>query len=248
MEMEQKEKRKKDPRPLYKRGWFMILCLVLVLLLLFCGTVYATVNLGRKNARSSPKPTAAETVAPEAENTPLPNFHALGWDPDTAKLQLPADVLEANRDILSREYWVDITPENETGIQLFRHVSLGWTYIAFPDGRYVRLGEGTGGVLHALCTDLDLDGQEELLYTYAGEMNDQPCAKVGWLSLATLEEKEGAFTLQNGTLALLEQEGRVYLYRAEKHETDSLGFYELTCTQRLGELLEQSGKLLLLLD
>ena len=50
------------------------------------------------------------------------------------------------------------------------------------------------------------------------------------------------------TLALLEQEGRVYLYRAEKHETDSLGFYELTCTQRLGELLEQSGKLLLLLD
>ena len=44
MEMEQKEKRKKDPRPLYKRGWFMILCLVLVLLLLFCGTVYATVN------------------------------------------------------------------------------------------------------------------------------------------------------------------------------------------------------------
>ena len=143
---------------------------------------------------------------------------------------------------------MDITPENETGIQLFRHVSLGWTYIAFPDGRYVRLGEGTGGVLHALCTDLDLDGQEELLYTYAGEMNDQPCAKVGWLSLTTLEEKEGAFTLQNGTLALLEQEGRVYLYRAEKHETDSLGFYELTCTQRLGELLEQSGKLLLLLD
>ena len=239
MEMEQKEKRKKDPRPLYKRGWFMILCLVLVLL--FCGTVYATVNLGRMNARSSPKPAAAETAAPEAENTPLPNFHALGWDPDTAKMQLPADVLEANRDILSREYWVDITPENETGIQLFRHVSLGWTYIAFSNTIF-------GCLMHLLCTDLDLDGQEELLYTYAGEMNDQPCAKVGWLSLATLEEKEGAFTLQNGTLALLEQEGRVYLYRAEKHETDSLGFYELTCTQRLGELLEQSGKLLLLLD
>lgn len=236
--------------PLYKRIWFMVLCGVLVAILLFCGTIYLTVKLGqRQNSGSNANVNPTQAPTSEPENTPLPNFHALAFDPDLEKMQLSEGVRESNEGYWGKEYWVDITPENDTGITLFRHVSLGLSFLALPDGRYIKLGEGeTGAVVHALCTDLDADGQEELLFTYAGEMNDSKCAKVSWMNLTTLEKKDGAFTLQGGTLALSQQGNRVYLYRAEKTQTDSLGFYELTCTEKIGELLEQGGELVLLLD
>lgn len=240
----------KNKLPLYKRMWFMILCGVLAAVLLFCGTVLITVKMSRKQSSNKPEALATpDTVTAEPENTPLPNFHALSFDPDLDKMQLSEGVRESNEGYWGKEYWVDITPENDSGITLFRHVSLGLSFLALPDGTYFKLGEGeTGAVIHALCTDLDMDGKQELLYTYAGEMNDSKCAKVGWMNLSTLEKKEGNFTLQGGTLALAQQGGRVYLYRAEKTQTDSLGFYELTCTEKLGELLEQGGQLVLLMD
>lgn len=240
----------KTKLPLYKRMWFMIVCGVAAAILLFCGTVYLTVKLGRgQNTQKAETIATPDLTTSEPENTPLPNFHALSFDPDVEKLQLSDGIRESYEGYWGKEYWVDITPENEAGITLFRHVSLGLSFLALPDGTYIKLGEGeTGAVEYALCTDLDLDGEEELLYTYSGEMNDSKCAKVGWMNLTTLEKKDGAFTLQGGTLAILEQNGRVFLYRAEKTQTDSLGFYELTCTERLGELLEQSGTLVLLLD
>lgn len=239
-------------KPVYRRSWFMIVCGVLAGLLLFCGTVVLTVKLGQKQNTGS-RPTAAPTMeaddSNQAENTPLPNFHALGFDPDLEKMQLSEGLWESNEGYWGKEYWVDITPENEAGITLFRHVSLGLSYLMLPDGRYIKLGEGeNGAVEHALCTDLDMDGEQELLFTYTGEMNDSRCAKVGWMQLTTLEKKDGAFTLQNGVLALAEQGGRVYLYRAEKSRTDSLGFYALTCTEKLGELLEQGDRLVLLME
>lgn len=240
----------KVKKPVYKRTWFMILCGVLAGLLLFCGTVVLTVKLGQRQEagnKAEPSPTAAE--ASEAENTPLPNFHALAFDPDLEKMQISSGLRESYEGFWGKEYWVDITPENGAGITLFRHVNLGLSFLLLSDGRYIKLGEGeTGAVVHALCTDLDADGEEELLFTYEGEMNDSKCAKVGWMQLTTLEKKEGAFTLQGGTLALVEQAGRVYAYRAEMTKTDSLGFYELTCTEKLGELLEQGGQLVLLME
>lgn len=239
----------KMKKPVYKRTWFMILCGVLAGLLLFCGTVVLTVKLGQRQeagAKAEPSPTPE---AAEAENTPLPNFRALAFDPDLEKMQISSGLRESYEGFWGKEYWVDITPENGAGITLFRHVNLGLSFLLLSDGRYIKLGEGeTGAVVHALCTDLDADGEEELLFTYEGEMNDSKCAKVGWMQLTTLEKKEGAFTLQGGTLALAEQAGRVYAYRAEMTKTDSLGFYELTCTEKLGELLEQGGRLVLLME
>lgn len=240
----------KNKLPLYKRMWFMIVCGVVAAVLLFCGTVLLTVKMSRQQGSTKAEATATpDTVTAEPENTPLPNFHALSFDPDLEKMQLSSGVKESYEGYWGKEYWVDITPENDSGITLFRHVTLGLSFLALPDGTYYKLGEGeTGAVEHAVCTDLDMDGQEELLYTYSGELNDSKCAKVGWINLATLEKKEAAFSLQKGTLALVEQEERVFLYKAEKTQTDSLGFYELTCTERLGELLEQSGTLVLVLD
>ncbi len=158
-------------------------------------------------------------------------------------------VPEEHREELDRAYWVDVTPVNETlpGYTLFRHVELGYSFLLLPDGRYLRLGEQTEGcgVVNALYADLDADDGWELVYTYTVETDAGPAARVGWLDLATFEDRTGAFLLKDSALALADEDGRLMLYRAALQDTDSRGFYAIDFIAPLGELIERDGALFL---
>ena len=134
-----------------------------------------------------------------------------------------------------------------TGYTLFRHVELGYSFLRLPDGRYLRLGERTEGcgVVNGLFADLDADDGWELVYTYTTETDAGPAARVGWLDLGTLENRDAAFLLKNSALALADDKGRLILYRATLQTTDSRGFYAIDFVSPLGELMERDGALFL---
>ena len=235
-------------RPVFKRTWVLILLGVVIFLVLFLAVTVATVYSARqRELNATPTPSNIPTESPTP--TPLPNYHALAFDPDLARMDGMNAVPEAYADQLGRECWVDVTPVNETipGYTLFRHVELGYSFLRLPDGRYLRLGESTDGcgIVNAVYADLDADDGWELLYTYTAESEDGPAARVGWLDLATLENRPGAFLLKNGALALAEQNGRLLLYRAALQTTDSRGFYTIDFLAPLGELMERDGALFL---
>ena len=235
-------------KPFYKRKWVLILAVLVGFLLLVLAVTAATVSAARRRElNATPTPSLIPTEAPTP--TPLPNYHALAFDPDLSQMEGMNAVSEEHREELGREYWVDVTPTNESlpGYVLFRHVELGYSFLLLPDGRYLRLGEQTEGcgVVNAVFADLDVDDQPELVYAYTAETEAGPAARVGWLDLATLEERTGAFLLKNSALALAEQDGRLILYRAELMDTDSRGFYAIDFLAPLGELLERDGALFL---
>ncbi len=235
-------------RPFYKRKWVLILAILLGFVLLFLAVTAATVSANRRRAlNATPTPSLIPTEAPTP--TPLPNFHALNFDPDLSKMEGMNAVPESHRAELGREYWVDVTPQNETvdGYVLFRHVELGYSFLRLPDGRYLRLGERTlgCGVVNALFCDLDADEGRELVYTYTAETDAGPAARVGWLDLATLETRTASFLLKNDALALADEGGRLILYRAALADTGSRGFYEIDFISPLGELMERDGALFL---
>ena len=234
--------------PLYKRKWVLALAGVVGFLLLLLAVTAATVSAARRRElNATPTPSMIPTEAPTP--TPLPNYHALSFDPDLSKMEGMNAVPEEHRAELGREYWVDITPANETlaGYTLFRHVELGYSFLLLPDGRYLRLGERTEGcgVVNAVFADLDADEGWELVYTYTVETDDGPAARVGWLDLGTLEDRTGAFLLKRDALALADDGGRVLLYRAALQDTDSRGFYAIDFLVPLGELMERDGALFL---
>ena len=235
-------------RPFFKRTWVLILVGVVVFLVLFLAVTAATVySAKQRKLNATPTPTNIPTASPTA--TPLPNYHALSFDPDLAGMEGMNAVAQEHRDQLGREFWVDVTPANEalTGYSLFRHVSLGYSFLRLPDGRYLKLGEPTEGcgVVNALYADLDADDAPELVYTYTVETEEGPAARVGWLDLTTLEDRASAFLLKNGVLALADQNGRLRLYRASLQTTDSRGFYAIDFVSPLGELMERDGALFL---
>ena len=238
-------------KPFFKRTWVLILAAVLGFLLLFLAVTAATVSAHRRRALNA-TPTPSNIPTPEPTATPLPNYHAIAFEPELAKMAGMNAVPEEQREELSREYWVDVTPTNEavTGYTLFRHVELGYSFLRLPDGRYLRLGERTEGcgVVNALYADLDADEGMELLYTYTLEAEEGPAARVGWLDLNTWENRPSAFLLKNGALALAEDGGRLLLYRAALADTDSRGFYTIDFIAPLGELLERDGALFLELE
>ena len=234
--------------PLYKRKWVLILAGLVGFLLLLVAVTAATVSANRRRElNATPTPTNLPTEAPSP--TPLPNYHALAFEPDLSKMEGMNAVPEAYRAELGREYWVDVTPVNETlpGYTLFRHVELGYSFLRLPDGRYLRLGERTEGcgVVNGLFADLDADDGWELVYTFTAETEAGPAARVGWLDLSTLEDRTAAFLVKNGTLALADDGGRLLLYRAALAATDSRGFYAIDFLAPLGELLERDGALFL---
>ena len=234
--------------PLYKRKWVLILAGLVGFLLLLVAVTAATVSANRRRElNATPTPTNLPTEAPSP--TPLPNYHALAFEPDLSKMEGMNAVPEAYRAELGREYWVDVTPVNETlpGYTLFRHVELGYSFLRLPDGRYLRLGERTEGcgVVNGLFADLDADDGWELVYTFTAETEAGPAARVGWLDLSTLEDRTAAFLVKNGTLALADDGGRLLLYRAALETTDSRGFYAIDFLAPLGELLERDGALFL---
>ena len=235
-------------KPLYKRTWVLILAAVLGFLLLFLAVTAATVSAHRRRALNA-TPTPSNIPTPEPTATPLPNYHAIAFEPELAKMAGMNAVPEEHREELSREYWVDVTPTNEavTGYTLFRHVELGYSFLRLPDGRYLRLGEQTEGcgVVNALYGDLDADDGWELVYTYTVETEAGPGARVGWLDLATQENRVGAFLVKGSALALADEAGRLMLYRANLQDTDSRGFYAIDFIAPLGELMERDGALFL---
>ena len=233
-------------RPFYKRTWVLILAAVVGFLLLLTAVTAATVSANRRRElNATPTPSLIPTAEPTA--TPLPNYHALAFDPDLSRMEGMNAVPEEHKGELDRAYWVDVTPTNETvtGYTLFRHVELGYSFLLLPNGRYLRLGERTEGcgVVNALYADLDADG--ELVYTYTVETEAGPGARVGWLDLATLEDRAGAFLLKGDALALADEGGRLMLYRAALQDTDSRGFYAIDFIAPLGELMERDGALFL---
>lgn len=238
-------------KPFFKRKWVLILGALVGFVLIFLAVTAATVSAGRRRAlNATPTPSLIPTEAPTP--TPLPNYHALAFDPDLARMEGMNAVPEEHKGELGREYWVDVTPTNEAvaGYTLFRHVELGYSFLQLPDGRYLRLGERTEGcgVVNALYCDLDADEGWELLYTYTVETETGPAARVGWLDLATLEDRPGAFLVKGDALALLDDGGRLLLWRAALSATDSRGFYSIDFLAPLGELLEREGELFLELE
>ena len=234
--------------PLFTRKWVLILAVAIGFLLLLLAVTATTVSAARRRElNATPTPSLIPTAEPTP--TPLPNYHALGFDPELSKMEGMNAVPEEHREELDRAYWVDVTPVNETlpGYTLFRHVELGYSFLLLPDGRYLRLGEQTEGcgVVNALCADLDADDGWELVYTYTVETDAGPAARVGWLDLATFEDRTGAFLLKDSALALADEDGRLMLYRAALQDTDSRGFYAIDFIAPLGELIERDGALFL---
>ena len=238
-------------RPFFKRTWVLILMGIVIFLVWFLAVTVATVYSSRqRELNATPTPSNIPTEPPTP--TPLPNYHSVDFDPDLAKMEGMNAILEEHGDQLGRDFWVDVTPTNEKaeGYALFRHVELGYSFLRLPDGRYLRLGERTDGcgVVNALFADLDADEGKELVYTYTTESEDGPAARVGWLDLTTLENRTASFLLKNGILALAEDGGRLFLYRATLAVTDSRGFYAIDLIAPLGELLERDGALFLELE
>lgn len=238
-------------QPLFSRRWMLILIgVILFLVLLVAGTVATVYTARQRELNATPTPSNIPTEPPTP--TPLPNYHAVAFQPDLSKMEGMNAVDEERKGELGQEYWVDITPVNETlaGYTLFRHVELGYSFLRLPDGRYLRLGERTEGcgVVNALYADLDADEGMELLYTYTLEAEEGPAARVGWLDLNTWENRPSAFLLKNGALALADDGGRLLLYRAALADTDSRGFYTIDFIAPLGELLERDGALFLELE
>ena len=199
-------------RPFYKRTWVLILAAAVGFLLLLLAVTAATVSANRRRElNATPTPSLIPTAEPTA--TPLPNYHALAFDPDLSRMEGMNAVPEEHKGELDRAYWVDVTPTNEAvaGYTLFRHVELGYSFLLLPNGRYLRLGERTEGcgVVNALYADLDADEGWELVYTYTVETEAGPGARVGWLDLATLEDRAGAFLLKGDALALADEGGRL---------------------------------------
>ena len=235
-------------RPVSKRKWLLIPLGVVLFLVLFLGVTVATVYARRqRELNATPTPSNIPTEAPTP--TPLPNYHALSFDPDLAKMDGMSAAAADHSEELGSAFWVDVTPTNVTipGYTLFRHVSLGYSFLRLPDGRYLRLGETTAGcgVVNGIYADLDADDNWELVYAYTAESEDGPAARVGWLDLATLENRTAAFLLKNGVLALAETNGRLLVYRAALADTDSRGFYAIDFISPLGELMELDGTLFL---
>ena len=133
-------------KPFYKRKWVLILAVLVGFLLLLLAVTAATVSAARwRELNATPTPSNIPTEAPTP--TPLPNYHALAFEPDLSRMEGMNAVPEEHRAELGRDYWVDVTPVNETvaGYTLFRHVELGYSFLRLPDGRYLRIGERTQG-------------------------------------------------------------------------------------------------------
>ena len=236
-----------------KKGAFVVVC-ILAALLLLAGAIYGTYRIqrcasGPRTNGSTPEPTATP------EPTPLPNrlYEAekhIAVAPPLDKLDLNDAHLEDYGPWLSDpERWLDLTPEGASGFTVIRSIDLGCSYVC-EDGEYYRLGEGTDGkgVLDVLLTDLNWDDVPDLLYTYHFGANEDQCAKVGWFDFDTHTSALSDFQLQNGFLALSEQDGEYVLFRAERDADLETGTFGLTFTQRIGTLIESRGRLILVME
>ena len=246
------EKQESKWKKLIGKGAFVVVC-ILIAIALLAGVIYATVRV--QTCVQGPRTYATPAPTEEPEETPLPNRlyeatrHA-SIIPPLSMLDINDGQLEDYRELLvDPERWLDLTPEGAHGFSVIRSIDLGCSYV-YQNGKYYRLGEGIDGkgVLDVLITDLNWDDAPDLLYTYHFGANEDQASKVGWFDLETHESALSGFSLQNGFLAIAEEDGAYALYRAERDADLDTGTFSLTFTERLGVLVETEGRIFLILD
>lgn len=233
------------------KGVFVVSCIVVAALLLFAA-VYVTLRV-RRGCTSGSGYTVETTPTPEP--TPLPDRVYSGEKnppeaPPLDRLDISQGHLEEYEEWLSdATRWIDLTPEGAEGFTVIRSIDLGCSYVV-EDGEYYRLGEGEDGkgVVDVLLTDLDLDDEPDLLYTYHFGANEDTHSKVGWFRFTTHTSSLSGFSQKNGFLSLLEEDGNYILFRAERDADLDTGTFGLTLTERLGEIMEVMGEITLVMD
>lgn len=247
MEKKPTKKRKNALRTLL----FVVGALALLLLSM-------AVTIGIQQCMRPQKPvvtTEAPTETPEP--TPLPDRSydsrkKPSFMPELDKLGLSDDELASyGEEYFMPENWLDITPDdlkNAVGCTVIRHIGLGYSYIV-QEGAYYRLGEGDDGkgVLDVLLSDLNDDGEPDVLYTYHFGTGYDAQTKIGWFDFATLSGKLSPFGMQRDFLALNAEDGAYCVYRCTRF-VDEEGGFALHFTDRIGEVVEQSGELYLMLE
>ena len=233
------------------KGAFVVSCIVAAVLLLF-GAVYVTLRV-RRGCTSGSGTVSQATPTPEP--TPLPDrVYSADRNPPYAppldKLDLTQGHLDEYSEPLSdATRWIDLTPEGAEGFTVIRSIDLGCSYVV-ENGEYYRLGEGEDGkgVVDVLLTDLDLDDEPDLLYTYHFGANEDTYSKVGWFRFITHSSSLSAFSQKNGFLSLLEEDGNYILFRAVRDANLDTGTFGLTLVERLGEITETMGRIELVMD
>ena len=223
-----------------------------LLLLAMGGTILVQQSL--RPQKATPRPTALPTDTPAP--TPLPDrsYDAdkhPAFTPDLSKLGMSADEIDNyGAESFTPEYWLDITPDDlkaATGAAVIRHIGLGYSYVVLG-GEYYRLGEGDDGkgVLDVILCDLNLDDEPDMLYTYHFGYGDAAQSKVGWFDFSTRTGVLSPFGTMGDFLALREEDGAYMVYRCAR-AVDENGGFALTFLDRIGEVIEQSDELFLLL-
>ena len=170
--------------------------------------------------------------------------------PPLEKLDLSDAHIEDYADVLGdATRWIDLTPDGAEGFTVIRSIDLGCSYVV-ENGEYYRLGEGEDGkgAVDVLLADLDVDDVPDLLYTYHYGSNEDTYSKVGWFRFDTHQSVLSDFAQKDGFLSLLEQDGIYYLFRAERGVDPDTYSFGLTLVERLGEITEVSGRIVLILD
>jgi hypothetical protein len=244
------QNRKPVWKKLLGKGAFVVSCIVISALLLFAA-VYVTLRVRRGCSRGGY--TAEATPTPEP--TPLPDrVYPADKNPPSAppldKLGISQGHLDDYSEYLSDvTRWIDLTPENAQGFTVIRSIDLGCSYVV-ENGEYYRLGEGEDGkgVVDVLLTDMDLDDEPDLLYTYHFGANEDTLSKVGWFRFTTHTSSLSGFAQKDGFLSLVEEDGNYILFRAVRDANLETGTFGLTLIERLGEITESMGEIELVLD
>ena len=233
------------------KGAFVVIC-ILVAILLLAGAIVGTIAIQRCSKKSNPI-LAEPTATPEP--TPVPQrLYSAEKHMDEAPPLYEIGITEGHledfiADLSDPTHWIVLTPEGAEGFEVIRSIDIGCSYVV-QDGRYYRLGEGEDGkgVVDVILTDLNLDGEKDLLYTYHFGANEDECSKVGWFDLSTHESVLSDFSLKKGFLALSEEDEAYVLYRAARDADLETGTFGLNLIERLGEVTESDGRLLLILE
>lgn len=250
--MELKEKKKKKKKRRSSTG-LLILCGLMLLVIV----VLVMLLVAQNRKMRTPPPAVVPTAEPSA--TPEPtvdrNYDAgtpITFTPDLAALGIPDALTEDNAEVFSAAYFVDVTPPDIAAANalLIRHTGYDFVFLCY-DGAYYYLGEswdGHGLIDAALC-DLNFDDTYEVLYTYATGTGSDYTAKVGWFDLGTKQCVVAPVSGAERNFAIVAEDiHTMHIYNAKRTDGQTEGGYVLTLGAPVGELVEQDGALLLLLN
>ena len=246
------EQQKSNWKKLIGKGAFVVICIIVAILLL-AGAIVGTIAVQRCASGAGNRQTAAPTATPEPTPIPQRLYSAenhLTETPPLEQLGITEGHLEDFiADLEDPTHWIVLTPEGAEDFSIIRSIDIGCSFVV-QDGQYYRLGEGEDGkgVVDVILTDLNWDDSPDLLYTYHFGANEDECSKVGWFDLTTHTSVLSEFSLKKGFLALEEEEEAFVLYRAARDADLDTGTFGLNLIERLGEVTEHEGRLLLMLE